>query len=148
MLKTGFKTGKFPLTAFALASTMNVNTAIAQTPAQTPTAPECNEEIYETGVGSVYHDMFEDRKTANGETYTQDALTAAHQTLPFDTIVEVTDTDRDTSVIVRINDRGPFVDNRVIDLTDKARRALGDNNDTPGLHNVQLRLCPQPTPTP
>lgn len=137
---------KSPLAAFALASSLHLGAPVMQTPAQTTDQTTgqtliCNDTVFQTGIASVYHDKFENRTTANGENFSQHDMTAAHKTLPFDTLVEVTDTTRNTSTIVRINDRGPFVSGRIIDLSDAARRALGDTNDTPGLHNVQLRLC-------
>ena len=67
----------------------------------------------QTGIASVYSG----EQTANGEYAHSFALTAAHRTLPFGTIVEVTNTQTRRSVVVRINDRGPFIKGRVIDLT-------------------------------
>lgn len=77
------------------------------------------------GMASYYADEFNGRKTANGETYDMNALTAAHRTLPFNTLVKVLDLDNRLSVIVRINDRGPFKDNRVIDLSLEAAKRIG-----------------------
>ncbi|SEF48008.1 rare lipoprotein A [Halopseudomonas aestusnigri] len=79
----------------------------------------------ETGQASYYADKFEQRKTANGERYRHDALTAAHRTLPFGTRVQVTNLDNGRSVVVRINDRGPFVRGRVIDLSKSAFTRIG-----------------------
>lgn len=62
--------------------------------------------------------------TANGEIYSHDLLTAAHRTLPFGTYVKVTNIKDNSEVIVRINDRGPFVDGRIIDLSKEAARKL------------------------
>jgi len=77
------------------------------------------------GVASYYADEFHGRKTANGETYDMHDLTAAHRTLPFGTKVRVTTRETGKSVIVRINDRGPFKDERVIDLSLGAAKQLG-----------------------
>ncbi|MEW6510325.1 MAG: septal ring lytic transglycosylase RlpA family protein [Bacteroidota bacterium] len=77
------------------------------------------------GVASYYADEFHGRKTASGETYDMNDLTAAHRTLPFGTLVRVTLRETGKSVIVRINDRGPFKDDRVIDLSLGAARHLG-----------------------
>ena len=73
-------------------------------------------EVY-TGVASYYADKFHGRKTSSGETYNMYDLTAAHKTLPFNTILRVTNLANSKSVIVRVNDRGPFVEGREIDLS-------------------------------
>lgn len=73
-----------------------------------------------TGMASYYHDNFEGKTTANGDIYRKDKLTAAHQTLPFNTKVKVTNLSNNRSVIVTINDRGPFAKNRIIDLSKAA----------------------------
>lgn len=78
-----------------------------------------------TGIASFYADKFEGRKTANGEIYYHAKMTAAHRTLPFGTVVKVTNLDNNKYVVVRINDRGPFVDNRIIDLSKSAAEKLG-----------------------
>nr|BDD43801.1 hypothetical protein 20 [Spirochaetaceae bacterium] len=77
------------------------------------------------GIASWYGGKFQGRLTANGEVFDTNELTAAHRELPFGTIVQVTNTDTGASVVVRINDRGPFVDNRVIDLSRAAADAIG-----------------------
>lgn len=76
------------------------------------------------GKASYYHDKFNGRKTANGEQFNNNALTAAHNTLPFNTLVRVTNLKNNLSVDVRINDRGPFAKNRIIDLTRAAANRL------------------------
>lgn len=76
------------------------------------------------GTASFYADMFEGRQTANGEIYSQGNLTAAHKTLAFGTKVKVTNLRNGKSIIVEINDRGPYVDDRIIDLTKKAAETL------------------------
>ena len=78
----------------------------------------------QTGVASVYD--YSRQPTASGERMQPGALTAAHRTLPFGTMVRVTDNRSGRSVVVRINDRGPFVRGRVIDLTPAGAHALGD----------------------
>lgn len=80
--------------------------------------------LVEEGVASYYADEFNGRTTSNGETYDMNALTAAHQTLPFNTKVRVTNLASGKSVVVRINDRGPFKDNRIIDLSLAAAKAI------------------------
>jgi len=77
-----------------------------------------------TGIASFYADKFEGRQTANGEIYYHAKKTAAHQKLPFGTIVKVTNLENNKFVVVRINDRGPFVDNRIIDLSKSAAQDL------------------------
>lgn len=77
------------------------------------------------GMASYYADEFNGRATANGETYDMHGLTAAHRTLPFNTRVRVTNRDNGRSVVVRINDRGPFKGDRVIDLSYAAAREIG-----------------------
>jgi rare lipoprotein A len=77
------------------------------------------------GVASYYADEFNGRKTASGELYDMNDLTAAHRTLPFGTKVKVTNLDTGRSVVVRINDRGPFKDDRVLDLSLGAAKQLG-----------------------
>lgn len=77
------------------------------------------------GVASWYGPGFQGRQTANGETFDMNDLTAAHRTLPFGTRVRVTNEATDASVVVRINDRGPFAHNRVIDLSKEAATDIG-----------------------
>jgi rare lipoprotein A len=77
------------------------------------------------GKASFYADQFHGRKTANGETFNMDKLTAAHPSLPFGTLVRVTNLRNGKDVIVRINDRGPFVKGRIIDLSIGAAKEIG-----------------------
>ena len=79
----------------------------------------------ETGIATYYASSLAGRRTASGERYDPSLLTAAHRRLPFGTLVEVRRRDGRRSVIVRINDRGPWVANRVIDLSRRAAEALG-----------------------
>lgn len=83
----------------------------------------------ETGVASYYADKYHDRPTASGELYKIDQMTAAHKTLPFNAVVKVTRMDDGRSVIVRINDRGPFVAGRIIDLSGAAADFIGLKED-------------------
>ncbi len=76
-------------------------------------------------VASYYADKFHGRKTSNGETFDMYAFTAAHKSLPFNTMVKVTNLDNGKSVVVRINDRGPFVAGREIDVSKAAAVQLG-----------------------
>lgn len=79
---------------------------------------------YQEGVASYYADEFHGRKTSNGETFDMNKLTAAHRSLPFNSVVKVTNLTNGKSVIVRINDRGPFVDDRIIDLSLAGAKAI------------------------
>jgi len=76
------------------------------------------------GKASYYADKFQGRKTASGEIYDKNKLTAAHRSLKFGTLVRVTNLFNDKSVIVRINDRGPFVESRIIDLSYAAAKKI------------------------
>jgi rare lipoprotein A len=86
----------------------------------------------QSGIASVYSGG----RTADGERMVPSAMTAAHRSLPFGTMVRVTDNHTGRSVVVRINDRGPFVRGRVIDLSPAAAHALGFS----GLANVTLNV--------
>jgi rare lipoprotein A len=78
----------------------------------------------QTGVASWYGEEFHGRKTSSREVYDMNDLTAAHNTLPFGSMVMVTNLNNGQSVVVRVNDRGPFVKNRIIDLSYAAARAI------------------------
>ena len=77
----------------------------------------------ESGIASIY--AYKGEKTANGQRANPDGLTAAHKTLPFGTMVKVTNKKNGRTVVVRINDRGPFVRGRIIDITPAAAQTLG-----------------------
>ena len=79
-----------------------------------------------TRIASFYHDKFNGRKTASGEIFSNSKLTAAHRTLPFGTIVQVTNLRTGKSVEVRINDRGPFHSSRALDLSKAAFDSIGN----------------------
>ncbi len=81
--------------------------------------------FYQKGVASWYGPNFAGQPTANGEIFDPGELTAAHKSLPFDTEVEVVHLETGRSVVVRINDRGPFIKDRIIDLSRKAAEKLG-----------------------
>ena len=98
------------------------------------------------GVASWYGRPFHGRRTATGERYNMNAMSAAHPTLPLPSYVRVTNLRNGTSVIVRVNDRGPFAHGRVIDLSKEAARHLGILKG--GLAAVELNLIvPEPTGT-
>jgi len=73
-----------------------------------------------SGYASYYHDSFNGKKTANGEIFDNNLLTAAHKELPFNTIIKVKNIKNNKEVILRINDRGPFVSGRILDVSRKA----------------------------
>lgn len=92
----------------------------------------------EEGIASWYGPNFHGKLTANGEKYDMYELTAAHRTLPFNTVVKVENLDNGQSVKVRINDRGPYAKNRIIDLSKKAAKKIGMLG--PGTAHVALFL--------
>ena len=87
--------------------------------------PKADYDYDETGIASWYGPGFHANQTANGEIYDENDLTAAHKTLPMPSLVRVTNLENGRSLVVRINDRGPFVNNRVIDLSRRSAQLLG-----------------------
>jgi len=92
----------------------------------------------ETGQASFYADKYQNRKTANGKLYRHNLKTAAHKKLPFGSIVRVTNTKNGKSIDVEINDRGPFVKGRIIDLSKSAFSRIG--NTSSGLIKVKIEV--------
>jgi rare lipoprotein A len=86
--------------------------------------PKHEPDYDDTGVASWYGPNFHGKQTANGEIYNQYAMTAAHKTLPLPSVVRVTHRENGRSIIVRVNDRGPYADERIIDLSKKAAQKL------------------------
>jgi rare lipoprotein A len=97
----------------------------------------CSRKIVESGKASFYADKFIGRKTASGTVFRQNRMTAAHKTLPFGTKVKVTNLSNGRKAKVRITDRGPFVEGRIIDLTKKAAKRLGMVNA--GIVKVEIK---------
>ncbi len=89
-----------------------------------PSSSGTSKRITEEGNASYYADSFEGRRTANGETYAAAERTAAHRTFPFGTLLRVVNLTNGLATDVRVNDRGPFKDSRVIDLSRKAAEDL------------------------
>lgn len=87
--------------------------------------PREDKDYNVVGVGSWYGEQFHNRRTSNGEMFDMDIPSAAHKTLPLPSLVEVTNLDNGKKMIVRVNDRGPFVDGRIIDLSKAAAQQLG-----------------------
>ena len=100
--------------------------------------PERNLKYDETGVGSWYGDEFAGRLTANGEIFDPNKVSAAHKTLPMPSVVRVTNLDNGKSLVVRINDRGPFVSGRIIDLSREAARLIGYKDK--GIAKVRVQI--------
>lgn len=96
----------------------------AQDAAPAPAAPG-TATVLASGMASYYGDAHAGNRTASGERFNPDEMTAAHRSLPFGTKLRVTDPSTGRSVIVRVNDRGPFHKSRILDLSEAAARELG-----------------------
>lgn len=105
--------------------------------------PKNYQDFEETGTASWYGPAFHGKATANGETYNSSAMTAAHPTIPLPSMVRVTNLKNDKSVIVRVNDRGPFSKNRIIDVSEKAATMLAFKNQ--GTTKVKIQLLREET---
>ena len=92
----------------------------------------------ESGEASFYADKFQNRKTASGERYNHSLKTAAHNKIPFGSSVKVTNRNNGKSVVVKVNDRGPFAKDRVIDLSKSAFSSIG--NPSSGVINVCIEV--------
>ena len=118
---------------------------VAKPPAPAPTVETGKHQkpIYvETGQASWYGPPYHNRRGANGEVYDQNALTAAHRTLPMNSVVRVTNQSTQHAVVVRITDRGPFVEDRVIDLSLAAAKAV--DVWRPGTATVKIEVLSAP----
>jgi rare lipoprotein A len=113
-------------------------------PTPRPPAPSAAPQLgqTETGMASWYGHPYHGRRAANGEIYDMEKLTAAHRTLPFDTWLRVVNLDNSKTVEVRITDRGPFVEGRIIDLSHAAARAI--DMIGPGIARVRLEVIRTP----
>jgi len=100
--------------------------------------PYVDYDYQETGLASWYGPGFHGRMTANGEIFDENDLTAAHTTLPLPSVVRVTNLDNGRAMIVRVNDRGPFVDGRILDVSRRTAQMLGFERD--GLARVHVEL--------
>ena len=103
-----------------------------------PPSATVEEGWTEKGIASWYGDPYHGRQTASGEVYDMHAMTAAHKTLPFGTVVKVERRDTGADVKVRINDRGPFIEGRIIDLSYAAARKVGLDID--GVAPVKIKI--------
>jgi rare lipoprotein A len=124
--------------AFRLAATFLFLGALGCAGKPAPTTLPAPVGYTERGTASWYGAKFHGRTTASGERYDMHAMTAAHRTLPFGVVVEVTNLDNDRRVRVRINDRGPFKKGRIIDLSYAAARKLDMVHA--GLARVKIRV--------
>jgi rare lipoprotein A len=116
-------------------------------PSAAPTVepqPTPSPTYVETGLASWYGPPYHNRRASNGEVYDMHAMTAAHRTLPLGTMVRVTNLATGHSAVVRINDRGPFVEGRVIDLSLAAAKAV--DVWRPGTARVRLEVLDSPAP--
>lgn len=95
----------------------------------------------ETGIASWYGPDFHNKMTANGENFDQNAVSAAHKTLPLPSVVRVTNLDNGRSLVIRVNDRGPFVNGRIIDLSRRAAQLLGV--EATGTAKVRVQVLPE-----
>jgi rare lipoprotein A len=110
--------------------------------ASSSSKPSGKADFRQVGTASWYGPGFHGRKTASGERFDQNKLTAAHRSLPLDTVVKVTNLDNGKAVKVSINDRGPYVGNRVIDLSRAAANKLDMTED--GTARVRIEVAELP----
>jgi rare lipoprotein A len=123
-----------------VAATTLLGACARKRPIQPPIAPIPGS--VEVGIASWYGYPYHGRRAANGEIYDMEKLTAAHRTLPFDTWVEVLNLSNHKTVQVRINDRGPFIDGRIIDLSRAAARQIAMMG--PGTAQVRIKVIVPP----
>ena len=132
-----------PASPETIESSKSATSVGAPAPARSPKRGKASgtpapEGYIEEGNASWYGVPFNGRRASNGEIYDMNKLTAAHRTLPFDTMVRVTNLNNGKSTVVRITDRGPFVENRIIDLSQAAARAI--ESIGPGVVPVRLEV--------
>jgi len=103
--------------------------------------PQVDYGYVETGIASWYGPNFHNKDTANGEVFDQNAVTAAHRTLPMPSVVRVTNLENGRALVVRINDRGPFAHGRIIDLSRRSAQLLGFQRQ--GTAKVRVEILPE-----
>lgn len=130
--------GSLLLLVFALA----LSCSCSRRAAKAPTAIPVKKGYTETGIASWYGHPYHGRKTASGEIYDMNKLTAAHRTLPFGVWVEVENRQNKRRVDLRITDRGPFVDGRIIDVSKAAAERL--DMIGPGIVPVKIKVIRVP----
>jgi rare lipoprotein A len=127
------------------AETSAVNPADAEPAEEIPAIPADAKPVFEEmGIASWYGPPYHNRRGSNGEIYDMNALTAAHRTLPLGSIVRVTNVESGHSTVVRITDRGPFIQGRIIDLSLAAARKVDVYSK--GLAKVRLEVVKTPAP--
>ena len=146
---------RFPIVAAGLLATAffmtNARPAdsvhAAQTATDAPKAPILHRQHwFEFGRASWYGHALQGQPTANGEAYDMNAMTCAHRTLPLGSLIRVTNLRNHRSLVVRVNDRGPMIESRVVDLSYAAAKRLGFSHH--GTARVRLDLIDtKPTPT-
>ncbi|HZD33435.1 MAG TPA: septal ring lytic transglycosylase RlpA family protein [Candidatus Angelobacter sp.] len=133
-----------PPPAPAVAPAATASEAVAK-PTPPPAVPSKSKPIYvETGLASWYGPQYHNHKGSNGEVYDQNGMTAAHRTIPLNSTVRVTNETTQHSVIVRITDRGPFIENRIIDLSLAAAKAVDVWQPGTALVKVEVLSAPAP----
>ncbi len=105
--------------------------------------PKEDHNYDEVGISSWYGSEFHNKKTANGGIFNRNALTAAHRTLPLPSIVRVTNLENNRSIVLTVNDRGPFSKKRILDVSEKAAEKLGFKNK--GTTKVRVQFLPEET---
>lgn len=119
--------------------------ALAACAAPSPPPPAAGRPSYvEEGMASWYGPSHQGKRTANGERFDVHAFTCAHRSLPFDTVLRVTNLANGHSVRVRVNDRGPYVKRRILDLSAAAARALGMTEDGVSRVRIEVYAADQP----
>lgn len=108
--------------------------------------PKDDPDYDETGLASWYGDPFHGRQTASGEVYDMNALTAAHKTLPLPSTVRVTNLENGRTLLLTVNDRGPFVNGRIIDISRRGSQLLGFHAS--GIAKVRVQVVPDGRPRP
>jgi rare lipoprotein A len=145
LIATGCATGR----PAGPATSLPPSAPVREAPTARPPAPPRPAPGTMTGLASWYGQAHHGKKTSSGEVYDRTQLTAAHRTLPMGTRVRVTNVENDRSVVVRINDRGPFKAGRIIDLSQAAAREIGALGE--GLFSVRLEVledaASEPAPT-
>jgi rare lipoprotein A len=131
---------RFIVVVLALAGIFAAGCGRKKKQAHVPSTPRV--KMVETGIASWYGYPYHGRRAANGEIYDMEKMTAAHRTLPFDTWVAVDNLDNGRTVTVRITDRGPFVNGRIIDISKAAAREI--EMIGPGIAKVRVRVVTPP----
>ncbi len=141
MLKSGFTSSNAPTDrhSFLQWALMYLVSATIQGCSSAPTNDDAGWLGYtEKGQASFYADRHQFKKTASGELYNHDLKTAAHKKMPFGSKINVTNVNNGRSVIVVVNDRGPFVNGRIVDLSKSAFSSIG--NTSAGLLSVEIEV--------